>query len=83
MRPTLRHLRKLTAFEKKTGWRYRVTATDIHHMGGAAGSGHAQFLDVPHRSHASVEDRVRTNKAMGLGNRPRNRGRSTAAGYSP
>jgi hypothetical protein len=34
------------------------------------GSGHAQFLDVLHRSHAGVEDRVRTNKAMGLDNLP-------------
>lgn len=28
------------------------------------------FLDVLHRSHAGVEDRVRTNKAMGLHNLP-------------
>ncbi len=39
-------------------------------MWGIAGSGHSQFLDVPHRSHAGVEDRVRTNKAMGLANLP-------------
>jgi hypothetical protein len=39
-------------------------------MWGIAGSGHAQFLDVLHRSHAGVEDRVRTNKAMGLDNLP-------------
>lgn len=30
----------------------------------------SQFLDVLHRSHAGVEDRVRTNKAMGLDNLP-------------
>jgi hypothetical protein len=70
VRPTRRHLKKLTAFEKKTGWRYCVTATNIRHMWGVAGSGHSQFLDVLHRSHATVEDRVRTNKAMGLGNLP-------------
>jgi hypothetical protein len=70
VRPTRRHLKKLTAFEKKTGWRYCITATNIRHMWGVAGSGHAQFLDVLHRSHASVEDRVRTNKAMGLANLP-------------
>ncbi|MGW4750283.1 IS1380 family transposase [Streptomyces sp. NPDC004290] len=70
VRPTRRHLKKLTAFEKKTGWRYCITATNIRHMWGIAGSGHAQFLDVLHRSHAGVEDRVRTNKAMGLGNLP-------------
>jgi hypothetical protein len=70
VRPTRRHLKKPTVFEKKTGWRYCITATNIRHMWGIAGSGHAQFLDVPHRSHAGVEDRVRTNKAMGLGNLP-------------
>jgi hypothetical protein len=63
-------VKKLTAFEKKTGWRYCITATNIRHMWGIAGSGHAQFLDVLHRSHAGVEDRVCTNKAMGLGNLP-------------
>ncbi|MFI6663111.1 transposase [Streptomyces sp. NPDC050523] len=63
-------MKKLTAFEKTTGWRYCVTATNICHKWGIAGSGHTQFLDVLHRSHAGVEDRVRTNKAMGLGNLP-------------
>ncbi|MGW4789930.1 IS1380 family transposase [Streptomyces sp. NPDC004230] len=70
VRPTQRELKKLTAFEKKTGWRYCVTATNIRHMWGITGSGHSQLLDVLHRSHASVEDRVRTNKAMGLDNLP-------------
>lgn len=70
VKPTRRHLKKLTAFETQTGWRYCITATNIRHMWGIAGSNHAQFLDVPHRSHASVEDRVRTNKAMGLDNLP-------------
>lgn len=70
VKPTRRHLKKLTEFEKKTGWRYSITATNIRHMWGIAGSSHAQFLDVLHRSHASVEDRVRTNKAMGLDNLP-------------
>lgn len=70
VRPTRRHLKKLTAFETRTGWRYCITATNIGRMWGIAGSGHAQFLDVLHRSHAGVEDRVRTNKAMGLGNLP-------------
>ncbi|MFJ8604426.1 transposase [Streptomyces shenzhenensis] len=62
--------RRLTAFEKKTGWRYCITATNIRHMWGIVGSGHAQFLDVLHRSHAGVEGQVRTNKAMGLNNLP-------------
>ncbi|MFF4756989.1 transposase, partial [Streptomyces sp. NPDC002514] len=70
VKPSRRHLKKLTRFEEQTGWRYCITATNIRHMRGIAGSGHAQFLDVLHRSHAGVEDRVRTNKAMGLSNLP-------------
>ncbi|MGW0827893.1 IS1380 family transposase [Streptomyces sp. NPDC002845] len=70
VKPSGRQLKKLTDFEKKTGWRYSITATNIRHMWGIAGSHQAQFLDVLHRSHASVEDRVRTNKAMGLRNLP-------------
>jgi hypothetical protein len=27
--PTRRHLKKLTAFEKMTGWRYCITATNV------------------------------------------------------
>lgn len=37
---------------------------------GSGWSHHVQFIDVLHRSHAGVEDRVRTNKAMGLRNLP-------------
>ena len=66
-RPSRRHLKKLTVFETRTGWRYAITATNIRHMRGITGSFHSQFLDVLHRSHAGVEDRVRTNKAKGLG----------------
>ncbi|WP_232534024.1 transposase [Plantactinospora sp. KBS50] len=35
-----------------------------------AGSHHPQFVDVLHRSHATVEDQVRHGKAMGLHNLP-------------
>lgn len=70
VKPSRRHLGKLTAFEQKTGWRYSITATNIRHMGHIAGTHQAQFLDVLHRDHAEVEDRVRTNKAMGLANLP-------------
>jgi Transposase DDE domain group 1 len=69
-RPSRRHLKMLTAFEKKTGWRYQILATNIRHMWGIAGSHQPQWLDVLHRAHAQVEDRVRTNKAMGLRNLP-------------
>ncbi|MFZ3475795.1 IS1380 family transposase [Streptomyces sp. 4.24] len=70
VRQSGRQIKNLTAFEQKTGWRYSITAANIRHMWGIAGSHQAQFLDVLHRSHAGVEDRVRTNKAMGLHNLP-------------
>ncbi|MFJ2022019.1 IS1380 family transposase [Streptomyces nodosus] len=70
VRPSRRHLKKLTDFEKKTGWRYSITATNIRHMWGIAGSHQIQFLDALHRDHAEVEDRIRTGKAMGLRNLP-------------
>lgn len=69
-RPAARHQAKLTALERKTGWRYAIVATNITRMRGIAGSHHPQWIDALHRSHATVEDRVRTNKAMGLRNLP-------------
>jgi len=72
-KPSRRQMNNLTAFEKTTGWRYSIIVTNIPATGGIAGvpgSHHAQFTDVLHRSHATVEDRVRTNKAMGLRNLP-------------
>lgn len=66
VRPSRRHAKKLTALERKTGWRYSVLATDIGRRHRIAGSHQVQFLDALHRDHAEVEDRVRTNKAMGL-----------------
>ncbi|MER5918411.1 transposase [Streptomyces sp. NPDC001982] len=70
VKPSRRQFKKLTAFERQTGWRYSITATSIRHMWGIAGSHQPQFLDMLHRSHAGVEDRVRTNKAMGPPNLP-------------
>ena len=71
-RPSRRQMPNLTAFEKKTGWRYSIIVTNIPQTGIPAvpGSHHPQFIDVLHREHAVVEDRVRTNKAMGLRNLP-------------
>ena len=69
VKPSRRQMRNLTAFEKKTGWRYSVTCTNIPDDGipGVPGSHHPQFIDVLHREHASVETAgVRTAKAMGL-----------------
>jgi Transposase DDE domain group 1 len=71
-KPSRRQAKNLTAFEKATGWRYSIIVTNIPDTGiaGVPGSHHPQFIDVLHREHAVVEDRVRTNKAMGLRNLP-------------
>jgi len=66
-------MKNLTAFERATGWRYSIIVTNIPATGGipgVPGSHHAQFTDVLHRSHATVEDRVRAGKATGLRNLP-------------
>ena len=71
-KPSRRQMKNLTAFEKTTGWRYSIICTNIPDTGlkGVPGTGHPQYIDVLHRQHAVVEDRVRTNKAMGLRNLP-------------
>ncbi len=69
VKPSRRQAKNLTAFEKKTGWRYSVACTNIPDAGiaGVPGSHHPQFIDVLHREHACVETAgVRTAKAMGL-----------------
>ena len=71
VKPTRRHAKKLTEFEKATGWRYQLTVTNIKDLGrGVPGSHHVYFLDTLHRQHAVVEDRVRTEKATGIRNLP-------------
>lgn len=70
VRPSGRHAKNLTALEKRTGWKYAITATNIGRMWGIGGSHHPQWLDALHRQHAVVEDRVRCDKAMGLSNLP-------------
>ena len=59
-RPSRRQMPNLTALEKKTGWRYSIIVTNIPGAGipGVPGSHHPQFIDVLHREHAAVEDRV-------------------------
>ncbi len=72
-RPPRRQAKKLTAFEKATGWRYSIIVTNIPAAGGICGvpgSHHAQFTGVLHRQHAVVEDGVRTAKSMGLRHLP-------------
>ena len=69
VKPSRRQMRNLTAYEKKTGWRYSITCTNIPDtgIGGVPGSHHPQYIDVVHREHAVVETGgVRTAKAMGL-----------------
>ena len=69
VRPSRRQAKNLTAYEKKTGWRYSIICTSIPLTGidGVPGSHHPQFIDVLHRDHACVETAgVRTAKAMGL-----------------
>ena len=69
VKPSRRQVRNLTAWEKKTGWRYSIICTNIPDTGidGVPGSHHPQYIDVVHREHACVETAgVRTAKAMGL-----------------
>jgi hypothetical protein len=73
VKPSRRHLKNMTACEKKAGWKYSITCTNVPDTGieGVPGSHHPQFIDVLHRDHATVEtDGVRTAKAMGLRNLP-------------
>jgi hypothetical protein len=73
VKPSRRHLKNLTDYEKKTGWKYSITCTNIPDSGIPAvpGSHHPQYIDVLHRDHATVETAgVETAKAMGLRNLP-------------
>jgi hypothetical protein len=73
VRPSRRHKKNMTAYEKETGWKYSITCTNVPDTGipGVPGSHHPQFIDVLHRDHATVEtDGVRTAKAMCLRNLP-------------
>ena len=72
VKPSRRHLKKLTDYEKETGWKYSIICTNIPEEGieGVPGSRHAQFIGVLHRQHAVVEDGVRAGKAAGLRNLP-------------
>jgi len=57
VKPSRRQMRHLTAYEKKTGWRYSITCTNIPGpgIGGVPDSHHPQYIDVVHREHAVVE----------------------------
>jgi Transposase DDE domain group 1 len=73
VKPSRRQMPNLTAYEKKTGWRYSIICTNIPGGGipGMPGSHHPQYIDAVHREHAVVETGgVRAAKAMGLRNLP-------------
>jgi hypothetical protein len=54
---------QLDLIEERDGWRYTCFATDTP-------TGQHAWLDARHRSHARVEDRIRTGKDTGLGRMP-------------
>ncbi|GLZ00029.1 hypothetical protein Acsp02_72810 [Actinoplanes sp. NBRC 103695] len=62
-------------FDTINGWRHQVFATDTPHAGAPI-----QFLEVRHRTHARVEDRIRTGKNTGFGRFPHTCSRSTPRG---
>ena len=73
VKPSRRHLRNLTDYEKKTGWKYSITCTNIPGTGikGVPGSHHPStstwsIASTP----SSRQSGVRTAKAMGLRNLP-------------
>jgi len=57
---------QLDLFDTVEGLRHQVVATDTP----VAGGGSIQYLEVRHRAHARVEDRIRTGKDSGLGRFP-------------
>ena len=69
-KPSRRHERKLTDFERATGWRYQITATSIDVLPKVPGSHHGWFLDALYRHRGAAEDQVKAGKAQGLRNLP-------------
>ncbi|MCX4818782.1 IS1380 family transposase [Streptomyces sp. NBC_01142] len=56
---------QLSLFDQDEGLRHQVFLTDTPFTGGSA-----QFLEVRHRGHATVEDHIRTGKTTGFGRFP-------------
>jgi hypothetical protein len=56
---------QLSLFDTINGKRHHVFATDT-----PVGGGSVQFLEVRHRAHARVEDRIRTGKTTGFSRFP-------------
>ena len=62
-------MKNLTDYEKKTGWHYSITCTNIPltGIGDVPGCHQPPYIDMAPREHACVETAgVRTAKAMGL-----------------
>ncbi|GAA3844572.1 hypothetical protein GCM10023083_88550 [Streptomyces phyllanthi] len=57
---------QLSLFDHDKGLGHQVFLTDIPYSGG----GSAQFLEVRHRGHATVEDHIRCGKNTGFGRFP-------------
>ncbi|MGW9027655.1 IS1380 family transposase [Streptomyces sp. NPDC055722] len=57
---------QLSLFDQDEGLRHQDFLTDTPYSGG----GSAQFLEVRHRGHATVEDRIRCGKTTGFGRFP-------------
>ncbi|MCX4515827.1 IS1380 family transposase [Streptomyces sp. NBC_01619] len=57
---------QLSLFDQDEGLRHQVFLTDTPFAGG----GSAQYLEVRHRGHATVEDRIRCGKDTGFGRFP-------------
>jgi len=60
------HGAQLSLFDQDEGLRHQVVLTDTPYAGG----GTAQFLEVRHRGHATVEDHIRCGKSTGFGRFP-------------
>ncbi|WSE08948.1 IS1380 family transposase [Streptomyces sp. NBC_01445] len=57
---------QLSLFDQDEGLRHQAFLTDTPYSGG----GSAQFLEVRHRGHATVEDHIRCGKTTGFGRFP-------------
>ncbi|MEV6949313.1 hypothetical protein AB0N07_46895 [Streptomyces sp. NPDC051172] len=77
VKPSRRDPKKLTAFERRTGWRYQIVATNIpSHQGlsGVPGSGQVWFVDAPYPDTPRSRTASRRSSGSGWGCCPRNPG---------
>lgn len=68
---------QLSLFDEATGWRHQVFITDT-----PPGGGSIPYLDIRHRAHARVEDRIRCGKVTGFDRFRLGSSRSTPPGCS-